>query len=141
MILPDVNVVVNAFRTDTVQHERCRKWLLSVVNGDSRYGMSPQVLSSVVRVVTHPKVFRNPSRPAEALRFCQRLLDAPLCTAVGPRESHWMIFSRLCRETGARGNLVSDAWFAALAIESGCEWITLDGDYRQFPGLRWRAPD
>jgi len=140
VILVDVNVLVNAFRTDAVQHDLCRTWLLSVMNGQGRYGMSPQVLASVVRVVTHPKVFRVPSRAIEALRFCQRLLDSPLCTAIHPRDNHWAIFSRLCRETAVRGNLVSDAWFAALAIESGCEWITLDRDYRQFPGLRWRAP-
>jgi len=36
--------------------------------------------------------------------------------------------------------LEPDAWFAALAIESGCEWITPDRDYARFPGLRWRTP-
>jgi len=36
--------------------------------------------------------------------------------------------------------LVRDAWFAALVIESGCEWVTTDGDYARFPGLRWRRP-
>ena len=140
MILADVNVLVNAFRSDAAQHQVCHTWLLSVVNGDSRFGLSPQVLGSVVRIVTHPKVFRAPSHAAEVLRFCQRLIDAPLCAVINPRERHWSIFGKLCRETRARGNLVSDAWFAALAIESGCEWITLDGDYRQFNGLRWRAP-
>jgi len=30
--------------------------------------------------------------------------------------------------------------FAALAIESGSEWITTDRDYARFPGLRWRHP-
>ena len=30
------------------------------------------------------------------------------------------------------------AWFAALAIEHGCEWVTLDRDFERFPGLRWR---
>jgi hypothetical protein len=35
---------------------------------------------------------------------------------------------------------VDDARFAALAIEAGCEWITLDGDYARFPGLKWRVP-
>jgi toxin-antitoxin system PIN domain toxin len=140
VILADVNVLVSAFRTDAAQHQVCQAWLLSVVNGDSRYGMSPQVLSSVVRIVTHPEIFRVPSRTTEALRFCQLLLDAPLCTRIRPRENHWAIFVRLCRETGSRGNLVSDAWFAALAIESGCEWITLDGDYRHFQGLKSRAP-
>ena len=38
------------------------------------------------------------------------------------------------------GNQITDAWLAALAIESGCEWITADRDYARFPGLRWRAP-
>jgi predicted nucleic acid-binding protein len=33
---------------------------------------------------------------------------------------------------------VTDAWFAALAIEWGCEWITLDRDYGRFPGLKWK---
>jgi hypothetical protein len=51
-----------------------------------------------------------------------------------------VIFKRLCSEADARGNLVPDAWFAALAIESGSEWITLDRDYARFPGLQWRVP-
>ncbi|PYY22410.1 MAG: hypothetical protein DMG62_13770 [Acidobacteria bacterium] len=55
-----------------------------------------------------------------------------------PGAQHWEIFIRLCKEADARGNLVADAWYAALAIESGCEWITLDRDYARFEGLRWR---
>jgi hypothetical protein len=41
---------------------------------------------------------------------------------------------------GAKGNLVPDAYLAALAIDSGSEWITTDRDYSRFPGLRWRHP-
>lgn len=36
--------------------------------------------------------------------------------------------------------IYSDAYHAALAIESGCEWISTDRDYARFPGLRWRHP-
>ena len=32
------------------------------------------------------------------------------------------------------------AWLAALAIESGCEFVTTDRDFARFPGLRWRHP-
>ena len=46
----------------------------------------------------------------------------------------------VCRSAKARGNLLQDAWFAALAIETGCEWITTDRDYARFDGLNWRAP-
>jgi predicted nucleic acid-binding protein len=37
-------------------------------------------------------------------------------------------------------DLVPDAYLAALAIESGSEWITTDRDFSRFPGLRWRHP-
>ena len=140
MILPDVNVLVHAFRADSVDHESCRAWLNGVVNGETRYGISPQVLSGVIRVTTHHKVFTQPSRLDEVLRFCQVLIEQPHCIVIQPGERHWSIFKRLCTEADARGNLVPDAWFAALAIESGCEWITLDRDFARFPNLRWDQP-
>lgn len=141
MILPDVNVLLHAFRTDTSDHEGCRVWLDRLVNGESRFGMAPQVLSGVVRIATHPKVFKEPSSLDETLRFAEFLLDQPNCVVVQPGEAHWPIFLRLCRQADARGNLVPDAWLAALAIEAGCEWVTLDRDYARFPGLRWRSPE
>ena len=48
--------------------------------------------------------------------------------------------STLCSTAAAKGNLVPDAYLAALAIEAGCEWITTDRDFSRFPGLRWRSP-
>lgn len=141
MILPDVNVLVQAFRADSNDHVSCRNWVEKVVNGHSVYGLAPQVLSGVIRVATHPKVFANPSRLDETIQFCNLLMEQPHCAIIQPGEQHWSIFCRLCKEADARGNLVPDAWFAALAIESGCEWVTLDRDYARFPGLRWRVPD
>ena len=141
MILPDVNILVHAFRADSSEHQRCYSWLDQLVNGDARYGISPQVLGGVIRITTHPKVFVKPSSMDEVLRFCNLLLDQSRCVVIQPGERHWEIFTRLCTEADARGNLVFDAWFAALAMESGCEWITLDRDYARFPGLRWRVPE
>jgi toxin-antitoxin system PIN domain toxin len=140
VILADVNIFVHASRADSPEHLTCRAWLDSVVNGDARYGMAPQVLSGVIRITTHPKVFAMPSSLEEVLQFCDILLDQPHSVIIQPGERHWQIFKRLCTEADARGNLVPDAWFAALAIESGCEWITLDRDYARFPGLQWRVP-
>lgn len=140
MILPDVNILVHAFRSDSSEHGRCRSWLDGVVNGDARYAMAPQVLGAVIRITTHPKVFVKPSSMDEVLRFCNILLAQSRCVVIQPGERHWEIFTRLCTEAEARGNLVPDAWFAALAMESGCEWITLDRDYARFSGLRWRVP-
>ena len=111
-----------------------------MTSSDEAYGFSELVLSSVVRVVTHPRIF-SPPQPVElALEFVDALRSQPNAVPVQPGRRHWEIFSRLCREARARGSLVADAYFAALAIESGSEWITADRDYSRFPGLRWRHP-
>ena len=140
MILPDVNVLIYAFRSDAENHLEHKSWLESVINGPAVYGISPQVLSGVVRVCTHPRIFARPSSQDETFRFCRTLLQQPNATVAMPGERHWSIFETLCDKSKAAGNLVQDAWFAALAIESGCEWITTDRDYARFPGLSWRSP-
>jgi hypothetical protein len=140
MLLPDVNVLVYAHRRDAPDHSRYRAWLEDVVNGREAFGLSDQVLSGCLRILTHPRVFARPTVLADALAFADVLRSAPNCVRIEPGERHWDIFRALCREANARGNLIPDAWFAALAIESGSEWITTDGDYARFPGLRWRHP-
>jgi toxin-antitoxin system PIN domain toxin len=140
MNLPDVNVLVYAFRRDSERHAEYRAWLLDLLNADSAFGLSEQVLAGVIRISTHSRIFEGPSTLAEASRFTETLRDHPRCRIVRPSPSHWPLFLRLCQQAGARGNLVTDAWFAALAIESGCTWISSDRDYARFPGLRWRHP-
>ena len=141
MILPDVNVLIYAFRSDADKHPRYRAWLESVVNGPAAFGISPQVLSGMVRICTHSRIFSRPSSLKDVFAFCQSLLEQPNATLITPGERHWALFDKLCRESAATGNLIQDACFAALAIESGCEWITTDRDFARFKGLNWRAPD
>jgi toxin-antitoxin system PIN domain toxin len=139
-MLPDVNVLVYAHREDAGGHIALRAWVERMINGDEAYGISDLVLSGFVRIVTHPKVFKRPSRAADAFAFAGQLRDQPNCIRIEPGLRHWDIFTRLCTESGAKGNLVPDAYFAAMAIESGSEWITTDRDYSRFKGLRWRHP-
>lgn len=140
MILADVNVLVYAFRRDANDHLAYKAWLEDVINGDQAYGISRQVLASVIRIATHPKVFAQPSSLQEVLAFASVLLEQPNCQIVEPGPRHWDIFTGLCRSANVNGNLVPDAWLAALAIESGCEWMTNDRDYARFEGLRWSTP-
>jgi hypothetical protein len=140
MILPDVNVLIFAFRKDVPEYPTCRKWLEEIVLGDARFGISPLVLSALVRITTNRRIYPHPSSADEAFGFCEDLLRQPHCHVVEPGERHWEIFQRLCLETNTLGPRVTDAWYAALAIEWGCEWITLDRDFARFPGLRWSVP-
>jgi len=138
--LCDVNVLVYAHREDAPNHAAFRDWLEDLINGDAAYGVSSLVSSGFIRVVTHPKVFNNPSPIAEALAFANQIREPPNAVAVEPWVMHWKIFERLCTGGGVKGNLVPDAYLAALAIESGCEWITTDRDFSRFEGLSWRHP-
>jgi toxin-antitoxin system PIN domain toxin len=140
MRLVDVNVLVYAHRLDAVRHQEYAEWLRDLLAGQEPYGISDLVLSGFLRIVTNPKVFRQPTSMETALVFAQLVRTQPNCVPVEPGQRHWEIFIELCRIAGVKGNLVPDAYLAALAIESGSEWITTDRDFSRFPGLRWRHP-
>jgi toxin-antitoxin system PIN domain toxin len=140
MLLPDVNVLVYAHREDAPNHGAYRAWLEATINSDQAYGIADIVLSGFLRVVTHPRVFNPPSTIKQAIAFARDVRNQPNCVIVRPGPRHWTIFEELCEATNVKGNLVPDAYLAALAIESGSEWITTDRDYSRFPGLSWRHP-
>lgn len=140
MILPDVNVLVYAHREDTPNHAAYRRWLESVINSDQAYGMADLVLSGFLRVVTHPRVFAQPSGLNQALEFVADVRNQPNCVPIRPGPRHWGILVQLCSSANIKGNLIPDAYLAALAIESGSEWITTDRDFSRFPQLSWRHP-
>jgi hypothetical protein len=140
MVLIDTNILVYAHRADAIYHRAYCEWLDGQVNLDEPFGISEMVLSSFVRIVTHPKIFRFPTSLETALRVASELRARANCVLMGPGPRHWEIFRRLCQQSGAKGNLITDAYLAALAIETGCEWITADRDFGRFPSLRWRHP-
>jgi toxin-antitoxin system PIN domain toxin len=135
-----VNIYVYAFREAAPDHARYRAWLLSAFSADEPVAVAELVLSGFVRVVTHPRVFDPPATIDAAFAFANavRAQPAALTVAAGPR--HWEIFERLSVAAAAKGNLVPDAYLAALAIESGSTLVTTDRDFSRFPGLRWRHP-
>ena len=140
MLLTDVNILVYAHRRDAAGHLRYRAWLDDMLTAEAAFGVSELVLSGFLRIVTHPRVFKQPTPIDVALHFADGLRNHPNAVALAPGGRHWNIFTRLCRDAGAKGNLIPDAYLAALAIESGSEWITADRDYARFTGLRWKHP-
>lgn len=104
------------------------------------FGYSALVLSGFLRVVTNPKVFKTPTLIDDAIDFVEAIRGQPNAVELNPGPRHWSVFRELCQEAQTKGNLVPGAYHAALAIESGSEWITTDWDYARFTGLRWRHP-
>lgn len=138
MQTPDVDVLVSAFRTDAPHHSLCRTWLEDALSGQDMLGLSELVLSGVLRVLTHPKVFAPPTPLPDALAYARVLQSHPCVVPLRPGAGHWRIFLQLCERSHATGNRVPDAFHAALAIEHGCEWVTLDRGFSALPGLSFR---
>lgn len=135
---PDVNVLVSAFRADAAHHDRCRAWLDGAVSGREPVGLSELVLSGVLRVLTHPRIF-SPATPTEqAAAFIDALIAQPAALRLRPGSGHWRIFRGLFAAHLPTGNRIPDAHHAALAIEHGCEWVTLDHGFKAYGGLQCR---
>ncbi len=140
MQLLDVNVLVTAMREDAPRHAVLREYVATLRNRPEPFGVSDLVLSGALRVLTHPRVFQPPTPLAAARAFIQIIRNSSNVVIVSPGQRHWAIFIGLVESAGATGNLVADAWHAALAIEHGCEWVSDDADFARFPGLRWKRP-
>lgn len=140
MILPDVNVLVYVHREDAPGHSAYSQWWQEQISSDQAIGMADLVLSGFLRIVTNRRVFEPPTPLETALQFVEEIRSLPNYVEVAPGRRHWDIFTGLSQTANAKGNLIPDAYLAALAIESGSEWITADRDFARFTGLRWRHP-
>ena len=136
----DVNVLVYAHRLESPDHERYRDWLEQVRRDDEPLALSSLVLSGFLRVVTHHRVFKEPTPLAAAVEFVHALRSSPNAVSVSPGERHWDIFLQLCREIDARGDDVPDAYHAAIAVENGATWYSADRGFARFGSLRWSHP-
>lgn len=140
MVLLDVNVVVTAMRADAPRHREIKTYVERLRQAPEPFGVSDLILSGALRVLTHPRVFVPPTPASDARAYVQAIRSTPNAIVVSPGPRHWELFIDLLERSGAIGNLVPDAWHAALAIEHGCEWISDDTDFSRFPGLRSRRP-
>lgn len=140
MLIADVNTFIYAHRTESERHHEYRSWLEGSLTSLEPFGVSELVLSAFVRIVTHRRIYREPTPVPDALAFCEAILSAPSVVPVRPGPRQWPIFTQLCRTVGARGNVVPDAFLAAMALELGATWVTTDRGFTRFSGLRVEHP-
>jgi uncharacterized protein len=138
VLLPDVNVLLAGFRSDHDHHRPARAFLEGARARDEVLGLSDFALASVVRLATNVRVFMRPDTATAVLDYLDALLEPP-GQLVRAGSTHWSRFTGLCRGLALRGNLVPDAYLAALAFEQAAELVTFDRGFGRFAGLRWRC--
>jgi toxin-antitoxin system PIN domain toxin len=138
VLLPDVNVLLAGFRADHVHHRAARAFLEAARSGTVTLAMSDVALTSLVRLATNQRVFVQPDTADAVLGYIDALVDPP-AQVITAGVGHWPRFAGLCRELNLRGNLVPDAYVAALALEQRAELVTFDRGFGRYPRLSWRC--
>lgn len=141
MILPDVNVLVYAYRREAEDHEAYAAWLTSLVAGEDELALADHCLTGFLRIVTNPRIFSDPAPAAETLLFVDRLRRARRGRPVAATPATWDLLSgHIARDRGIRGNLLPDAYLAALATSHGCRLATADRGFARYAGLEFFDP-
>lgn len=139
-MIVDANVLLYAVDTSSPFHKSAKDWLENSLNEPGRIGLPWASLLAFQRISTHPRASASPLSPAQAWSFVADWLDADAVWVPVPGERHSEIISDLIVAGDLRGNLVTDAHLAALAIEHGVGVCSTDSDFARFPQITWVNP-
>lgn len=140
MFVVDVNVFVAAHREAAPDHVVARAWLTETLTTGGVVAITPVVVAGFVRVVTSPCVFDPPSTLQQAWAFVDRLRSLTACVDMEPGPRFFDLLRTLTLQADARGNLVTDAFVAAMALETRSTVVSFDRDFARFDGLDWLVP-
>jgi len=140
VILVDTNLLVYAYVKDVPQHEAALEWLDRQLKEVSQVGLPWAALLAFVRLVSNPRIFRNPVSLPVAWQQVATWLSAPSVWIPAPTTRHATILGALLSSKELKANDVPDVHLAALAIEHDLLLCSGDGGYDRFADLRWRNP-
>jgi uncharacterized protein len=136
----DANVLIFASNEDAEYHLSARSWLASALSGSTTLIVPWLVAIGYLRVITNPKIFRQPAPVPDAVGFITSLVAHPTVVMGEPDIRHLDRVQQLLAPLGRGGDLVNDAHVAALALQYGASVVSYDLDFRLFPDVRWERP-
>ncbi len=140
MKLVDLNVLLYAVNADAPHHDKINRWWVNAVNGDESLGLLWVVVLGFLRIATNPKIYPSSMSIDDARAKVDAWLATDTIFLVTEKPDHWSVLSELLADSGAAGNLTTDAHLAAAAITHGATLVSCDGDFARFPHLRWENP-
>jgi toxin-antitoxin system PIN domain toxin len=139
-MLVDANMLLFAVDRNSFFHKTAATWLAGILNGPTRVGLPWAVLNAFVRIVTNPRASKQPLNPEAAWGHVEDWLGCDTVWTPNPTDRHAETFKSLVVSYQLRGNLISGAHLAALAIDHGLEVCSADADFARFREIRWTNP-
>jgi toxin-antitoxin system PIN domain toxin len=139
-MLVDANILLLAVDARSPSHARAREWLTDRLNGVRRVAFPWLSLAAFVRISTNPRASERPLTPGEAWQHVEEWLSADPAWIPNPTDHHARVLGGLITKYELRGNLITDARIAALAIEHGLTVVSTDTDFARFSEIGWVDP-
>ncbi|MFM1941262.1 MAG: hypothetical protein RI897_244 [Verrucomicrobiota bacterium] len=141
MIVVDTNLLVYAHREDSEWHGRALSVLLDLANGHQRWAIPWPCVHEFFAIVTHPKIYKRPSKPAEAIAAIEAWGESPSLEFLHESPSYWNRLVMMVQAGKVRGPLIHDARIAAMCLDNGATLLlSADRDFSRFAGVTLRNP-
>ncbi len=140
MIVPDANLLLYAYDSDSPFHAGAAGWWAALLSGVEPVGLCPVVVFAFLRLSTHGRVFEHPMTASEAGEHVASWLARPNVRLLVAGPGHVESVCRLLAKAATAGNLVTDAQIAALALEFNATVHSADTDFARLAGVVWRNP-
>jgi toxin-antitoxin system PIN domain toxin len=140
VIIPDINLLLYAHNEAAPHHASARTWWSDCLNKSEPVALPWIVSSGFIRLTTHPRVLADPLSPEQAVDYVSSWLGRPNVLVIEPGKTFHTHFFGYLKALRTGGNLTTDAYLAALAVEHQAELHSNDTDFYRYNGLRWRNP-
>jgi toxin-antitoxin system PIN domain toxin len=137
----DTNILVYARRREMPNHAAARGLLEKLATGTAPWALPWPCLYEYIKVITNPRLFRQPDTLADALSDVESLAASPSVVLLGHGPAHIKHLRRAAEDGLPIGGQIHDAHIVALALEHGVtELLSSDRDFRRFRLLAVRDP-
>lgn len=141
MIAADTNLLVHAHQREASLHSRAREAIRQLAESPVPWGICLHSFVEFYGVVTHPKIWKKPSTPEQAVDQIAAWQESPSLRVLGDSTGVLSKLTQLAISGNVRGALIHDARIAACCLVGGVsELWTVDRDFSRFPALKTRNP-
>jgi toxin-antitoxin system PIN domain toxin len=141
MVAVDTNLLVYAHRADSDFHERADRVLAALAEGRASWAIPWPCLYEFYAIVTHPKIYRPPTPPKDALIQIEYWLESPSLILLHEGDGFVETLKTVLESAKVVGGAIHDARIAALCQRHGVRTLlTADRDFSRFANLTVENP-
>jgi toxin-antitoxin system PIN domain toxin len=134
-VLSDVNFIFSLVAGHHRFHTNSQEWL-DAQGSDVRVAICRHTQMALIRLLSNPSAMNGePLTLPKAWRLFANLMRDPSMTYFPEPMGFQSVWLDLCEPHGASPNVLADAYLAAMAIQAGIPLVTLDKNFKAFPGL------